>query len=192
MDKSVDRIDSPADNSDSGNDKSNSGHDRAVDESGIVDTEKSFASGSRRKPNARGGENEARGGGNETGTRSTNTSKSRPKTKGKVGLDLNAAARATLAKQVCGLHKLASIAFNQPGFCDITEGQSVELTNAVIDVMQHYDIGVSPKAAAWGNLLAVMTAIYTPKILYVIAQRKQRDAENVTESNVYGFATQTR
>lgn len=132
----------------------------------------------RRKPAESGSESESTGTG-ETGSARTRArtdgggTKSRAKKSQNSRLDLNAEARKQLAKQVAGIHKLIGIAVGQPQLVAITDDQAENLTNAALDVMQHYDMSVSPVVAAWANLAAVCATIYAPKFLMFNAMRKQ-------------------
>lgn len=151
----------------------------------------------RRKPD----ENDGRSGTDNRKTRTrANTnptgSKSRAKKGTKSGLDLNAEARAQLAKQVAGVHQLIGIAIGQPQLVAISDDQAVSLTNAAMDVMQHYDMSISPVAVAWANLAAVCATIYAPKFLMFNAMRKQAQqyhqpkpqTENDIQPNVFDFS----
>lgn len=140
-----------------------------------------------------------RDGGGDAGTddRKTRTrantnptgSKSRSKKSAKSGLDLNAEARAQLAKQVAGVHQLVGIAIGQPQLVAISDEQATSLTNAAMDVMQHYDMSISPVAVAWANLAAVCATIYAPKFLMFSAMRKaaRQSQQPLQPDNIFDF-----
>lgn len=109
----------------------------------------------------------------KTRTRTGAGSKGRAKKGTQSKLDLNGEARSALARQVAGIHKLVGIAVGQPQLVAISDDQAENLTNAALDVMQHYDMTVSPVVAAWANLAAVCATIYAPKFLMFNAMRKQ-------------------
>ena len=184
---------------DSGNDSSadsaTSGDVGGVDSTGgSADPDSAIAGISRqtRRKSAESG-----GGGVGTDDRKTRTrantnptgSKSRSKKSAKSGLDLNAEARAQLAKQVAGVHQLIGIAIGQPQLVAISDEQATSLTNAAMDVMQHYDMSISPVAVAWANLAAVCATIYAPKFLMFSAMRKaaKQPQQSHQPDNIYDF-----
>lgn len=92
-------------------------------------------------------------------------------------LALNKDARKLLARKVAGLHALVDVFTGmnrfEGGVFAITDDQSDQLTGAVMDVFEQYDITVSPKMAAWGNLCAVASMIYYPKIMIMKAVKRE-------------------
>lgn len=180
---------------DSGNDSSadsaTSGDVGGVDSTGGSADPNSAVSGVSRQTRRKSAESD---GGTGTDNRKTRTrasagSKSRSKKSAKGGLDLNAEARAQLAKQVAGVHQLIGIAIGQPQLVAISEEQAVSLTNAAMDVMQHYDMSISPVAVAWANLAAVCATIYAPKFLMFSAMRKaaKQSQQSHQPDNIYDF-----
>ena len=184
---------------DSGNDSSadsaTSGDVGGVDSTGgSADPDSAIAGISRqtRRKSAESG-----GGGVGTDDRKTRTrantnptgSKSPSKKSAKSGLDLNAEARAQLAKQVAGVHQLVGIAICQPQLVAISDEQATSLTNAAMDVMQHYDMSISPVAVAWANLAAVCATIYAPKFLMFSAMRKaaRQSQQPLQPDNIFDF-----
>lgn len=185
---------------DSGNDSSadsaTSGDVGGVDSTGGSADPNSAIIGVSRQTRRKSAES-AGGGGAGTDDRKTRTrtsdnparSKSRSKKSAKGSLDLNAEARAQLAKQVAGVHQLIGIAIGQPQLVAISDDQAESLTNAAMDVMQHYDMSISPVAVAWANLAAVCATIYAPKFLMFSAMRKaaKQSQQSHQPDNIYDF-----
>lgn len=196
-----------------GDEQTNSGHDTSIDSAtsgnvrgddsanGSHDPDSAIAGISRQNRRKSAEPSETGNGADGTDDRKTRPrasagSKSRAKKGTKSGLDLNAEARAQLAKQVAGVHQLIGIAIGQPQLVAISDDQAVSLTNAAMDVMQHYDMSISPVAVAWANLAAVCATIYAPKFLMFNAMRKQAQqyhqpkpqTENDIQPNVFDFS----
>ena len=183
---------------DSGNDSSadgaTSGDVGGVDSTGGGADPNSAIAGISRQTRRKSAEN---GGGVGTDDRKTRArtsanptgSKARSKKSAKSGLDLNAEARAQLAKQVAGVHQLVGIAIGQPQLVAISDEQATSLTNAAMDVMQYYDMSISPVAVAWANLAAVCATIYAPKFLMFSAMRKaaKQSQQSHQPDNIYDF-----
>lgn len=98
----------------------------------------------------------------------------RPKKKNKVsfsGEDLDA-----LAKQVMGLHQLASIATGIPELT-ISEQESKMLGGSLATVAEEYGLELSGKTGAMFQLIAVCGMIYVPKFAVLktrVAEAKAR------------------
>lgn len=69
------------------------------------------------------------------------------------------------------------------GVIAITDEQGESLTNACMDVMAQYDLTVSPKVAAWGNLITVAGLIYYPKIRLIQTVKKMQAQERARAHN---------
>lgn len=76
-------------------------------------------------------------------------------------------------EKVVGLHMLAA-KLAGTDILVIDNHQARALTEAVLDVVQHYDLHVDPKLMAWINLGSIAAMIYTPKIMAITAQRVER------------------
>lgn len=195
-------------NSRAGDDEqTNSGHDTSIDSAtsgnvrgddsanGSHDPDSAIAGISRQNRRKSAEPSETGSGADGTDDRKTRSranpagSKSRSKKSAKGGLDLNAEARAQLAKQVAGVHQLVGIAIGQPQLVAISDEQATSLTNAAMDVMQHYDMSISPVAVAWANLAAVCATIYAPKFLMFSAMRKaaRQSQQSHQPDNIYDF-----
>lgn len=89
---------------------------------------------------------------------------------------LNKDARKLLARKVVGIHALADVFTGMNrfdgGVFAITDEQGEQLTGAAMDVMEQYDLVLSPKMAAWGNLISVAALIYYPKFKLMGAVRR--------------------
>lgn len=155
-----------------GNDSANGGHDPNSAIAGISRQNRRKSAESGHSSGSEAGSGTAETGSAKTRSR-TRSAKTGAKKGTKSGLDLNAEARSALARQVAGIHKLVGIAVGQPQLVAISDDQAETLTNAALDVMQHYDMSVSPVVAAWANLAAVCATIYAPKFLMFNAMRKQ-------------------
>lgn len=94
----------------------------------------------------------------------------RPKGAAKKGTDL---AVEAWTEKVVGLHMLAAKLAGTDVLV-IDNHQARALTEAVLDVVQHYDLHVDPKLMAWINLGSIAAMIYTPKIMAITVQRAER------------------
>lgn len=72
----------------------------------------------------------------------------------------------------------------------IDEGEGANLARALLDVCKRRKVKPNPEALAWGNFAAVLFTIYGPRILAVLAKRKQpaarAQAELSTEPIIVG------
>lgn len=176
---------------DSSADSATSGDVGGVDSTGGSADPNSAVAGVSRQTRRKSAESDGGTGTDDRKTRSRASanpagSKSRSKKSAKSGLDLNAEARAQLAKQVAGVHQLVGIAIGQPQLVAISDEQATSLTNAAMDVMQYYDMSISPVAVAWANLAAVCATIYAPKFLMFSAMRKAAKQSHQPD-NIYDF-----
>mgnify|MGYP001626433249 CR=1 FL=1 len=84
-----------------------------------------------------------------------------------------------LSRQVEGWH-LAAAKVTQIPELAITTEESIEITTAVVNVIEEYDLVVDPKTAAILALLGTAVMIYTPKVPYVLkAVNNKKDKETI-------------
>lgn len=61
---------------------------------------------------------------------------------------------------------------------EIDDSQGEQLATALVNIMDQYKIKVNPKTLAFGQLIGTMAAIYTPKVLMIVAIREQMKKNN--------------
>lgn len=80
--------------------------------------------------------------------------------------------KKTFALQVQGVHAAAAQVLRSPEL-EINTAESEALATALIDISQHYNIAVNPKALAWFNLISVAAFIYVPKVGAIVERAKK-------------------
>lgn len=120
-----------------------------------------------RKPRAKAG----------TGTASASAAKE------KIAISVTDESIDRLAKRLAGFHDLADIALKTAPLLHLDEGQSVELSKAILTVLEQYDLSADPKYMALGNLMIVSAMIYQPKVaMYREVQRHKAAILKANES----------
>ena len=91
------------------------------------------------------------------------------------------AGRNALYLQVKGVHEIIGLVTGIGEVAHISDDESQQLTDAVLDVMAQYKIKPNPKVVAWANLVGVAGVIYAPKmwIVYQMAQMNKPQQSNV-------------
>ena len=90
-----------------------------------------------------------------------------------------------LAARIAGFHDLADIALRTTPLLHLESDQAVELSKAILNVLEQYDLSADPKYMALGNLMIVSAMIYQPKVaMYREVQKIQKAAiVKANESN---------
>lgn len=91
---------------------------------------------------------------------STNTSGSGSTKKVPPKLAVN---RQKFCRQLVGAHKAASLILKNP-LLEISDNEGDALGNAVMDVLDHYQVTVNPVILAYLNLFGVAATIYGPRV----------------------------
>lgn len=82
------------------------------------------------------------------------------------------------AKQICGIlefsHFAAAEALKMPELA-IKSDEAMQLSEAIVEVMGHYDFEASAKSIAWANLIGVAAVIYGPRIVAGFINKKQSE-----------------
>jgi hypothetical protein len=73
-------------------------------------------------------------------------------------------------------HALIAMKLQQQDFA-ISEEESLLLTEAVVDLLEHYNIKLKGQAGAWGGLAYAVGMIYGPRIAALIMKRIQSNQE---------------
>lgn len=82
---------------------------------------------------------------------------------------------AALARQVQGWHAIGAHLLKLPEL-ELTERESLALTQSAVELAKQYDLTLSPKAAAWLAFVATAGSVYGPRAISVARRAKAAKA----------------
>lgn len=81
-------------------------------------------------------------------------------------------------KLLLGIHNMLAAGFKVEELA-IDEKEAKMLSDAIVNVSQHYQTVIDPKLQAWLALLGIVGAIYVPRVFALAQAKKKKDKEDI-------------